>query len=145
MSSLTVPIYPLNHNTDLEDSATDSSTKNEYVEKSLGLVPINSPVRQWLMRICTSGSKFDSFILIMILLNTVMMACVDYRFVDEKFEPSIQQSFRNYLLEKAEIVFMLIFMVECLMKVVAFGFVRGNRAYLKSAWNTFDFVIVLCR
>ena len=146
MTSASIHIYPLHENEEGEEVTVDTAIqKDEYVEKSLGLIPINSPFRKWLLEICNPKSKFDLFILIMIFLNTIVMACVDYRFVDENYEPVSDQSLRNYLVEKAEVIFMAVFIIESLMKIMAFGFFTGNKAYLRSAWNTFDFVIVLSR
>ncbi len=124
----------------LEDNEWDV-----YVKKSLGWFTLESPIRQRLLQLCKPGSKFDSSILVMILMNTLIMACVDYRFVNEHYEPVSDQSFRNSLVEKAEIFFMAFFLVECIAKIVAWGFMKGEKAYIRSAWNAFDFVIVLCR
>ena len=141
ISSITT--HPMNESIPVD--TIDNNNVNDYATKSLGLIPIDSSFRQWLLQTCTSSSEFDSFILVMILLNTIMMACVDYRFIDENYQPTSEKSFRNKLLEKAEILFMMIFITECLMKIMAFGFIKGNRGYLKSTWNIFDFLIVLCR
>ena len=119
--------------------------ENEYASKSLGLFSLASQTRQWLIKNCTSGSFFDSFILVLILLNSLMMAFRDYRFVDANYEPVSDNSVRNYVAEKAEILFTIAFILECLTKILAFGFIEGEKAYLKSPWNVFDFVIVVCR
>ncbi len=55
--------------------------------------------------------------------------------------------FQNDLLilelkEKVEIVFIVIFTVECILKVIALGFVMHQGAYLRNAWNILDFLIV---
>ena len=40
-------------------------------------------------------------------------------------------------------VFTVIFTAEMLLKVTAFGFLFGKHAYLKSAWNILDGVLVV--
>jgi len=40
-------------------------------------------------------------------------------------------------------VFVVIFTLEAIMKVVAYGFVFHPGAYLRNGWNVLDFVIVI--
>ena len=40
-------------------------------------------------------------------------------------------------------VLLIVFAAELLLKVVAYGFVIGETAYLKSHWNKIDFIVVL--
>ncbi len=40
-------------------------------------------------------------------------------------------------------VLLVVFAAELLLKVVAYGFVIGETAYLKSQWNKIDFIVVL--
>ena len=42
-----------------------------------------------------------------------------------------------------EIVFLVIFTAECVMKIIAYGFWQHPTAYLKSTWNVLDFTIVM--
>ncbi|VDP25739.1 unnamed protein product [Schistosoma curassoni] len=49
----------------------------------------------------------------------------------------------NHILEKIENVFIVIFTVECVLKIIAFGFVMHPGAYLRNAWNILDFTIVI--
>lgn len=95
-----------------------------------------------LRRIVTS-SFFKNATLVAIILNSISIACVDYRFVDENYEPRTDGSLRNTTIQKAELVFTIIFVIECLLKSIAFGFVRGKEAYLRSGWNVLDFIIVM--
>lgn len=37
----------------------------------------------------------------------------------------------------------MIFILECLLKIVAYGFCFGHKTYLKDGWNILDFIIVL--
>jgi len=45
--------------------------------------------------------------------------------------------------ELLEYVFVVIFTLEAIMKVVAYGFVFHPGAYLRNGWNVLDFVIVI--
>lgn len=118
--------------------------QTDYVTKSLCIIPLHSPIRQWAIRIVASDSPFEAFILAMILLNALFMACTDYRFVDEHYNPSSDLSLRNRVIEIAEYYFMAVFVVECLLQIVAHGFIGANNAYLRSShWNKFDFAVVI--
>ena len=35
------------------------------------------------------------------------------------------------------------FFIECVMKILAWGFFIGKKAYLKEAWNWLDFIVVI--
>lgn len=37
----------------------------------------------------------------------------------------------------------MFFMVECALKIIAYGFVEHYNAYLKDKWNWLDFAVVL--
>lgn len=45
--------------------------------------------------------------------------------------------------EKVEYVFLVIFTIECVMKIIAYGFVAHSGAYLRNTWNLLDFTIVV--
>jgi len=45
--------------------------------------------------------------------------------------------------ELLEYVFVVIFTLEAIMKVVAYGLVFHPGAYLRNGWNVLDFVIVI--
>lgn len=45
--------------------------------------------------------------------------------------------------EKIEYIFLVIFTVECVMKIIAYGFVAHPGAYLRNGWNILDFSIVV--
>ena len=45
--------------------------------------------------------------------------------------------------EHVEYVFLVVFTVEAVMKVVAYGFVLHPGAYLHNGWNILDFIIVV--
>lgn len=47
-----------------------------------------------------------------------------------------------FLQESLEYIFMIIFTLECFLKIVAYGFVFHEGAYLRNCWNILDFVIV---
>lgn len=116
-----------------------------YAPFALGCISLESPIRKWLIKVVSPGSRFDSFILMMIFLNSTLMAFVDYRYVSDNYEPISEVSWRNQTLEIAEYFFLAIFFLECITKIAAFGFIRGRHAYLRKSWNVFDFITVVIR
>ena len=134
----TAIIYPAEH-------CSNEEKQFQYTEKSLGFISINWTFRQTLIRYVSSGSIFDTFILVMIALNSISLACVDHRVVDENYAPITDGSVRNTIVEKVEIVFLVIFTTESIFKIIAFGLFDGPQAYLKRKWDVFDFFILLMR
>ena len=47
------------------------------------------------------------------------------------------------LQEDVEYVFLVIFTLECFLKIIAYGFLLHPGAYLRNAWNILDFIIVI--
>jgi len=45
--------------------------------------------------------------------------------------------------EDTELLFTVIFTAECVMKIIAYGFVMHDGAYLRNTWNFLDFSIVV--
>lgn len=46
------------------------------------------------------------------------------------------------LQESLEYIFLIIFSIECFLKIVAYGFLFHADAYLRNCWNILDFVCV---
>ena len=81
-------------------------------------------VRQAAVRLCTHR-WFDTFILVVIVLNAGMMT------TEDPTQPDLVEPTRALL----ELVCNLVFTAEMLVKVFAYGFVIGERTYLRSGWN----------
>ena len=69
----------------------------------------------------------------MIALNSLLLALDEPQLVDMYQKKTI-----IFILETISIIFV----VECIMKVIVMGFYWGERAYLKDPWNILDFTIV---
>ncbi len=81
---------------------------------------------------------FDRFILANILLNSLMLAIVDYSLsaVDHTtLEPDKDKSARNFVSASLEPYFTAVFTLECLLKVIGTGFVVEQGSYLRDKWN----------
>uniref|UniRef100_A0A2A4JH49 Voltage-dependent L-type calcium channel subunit alpha n=1 Tax=Heliothis virescens TaxID=7102 RepID=A0A2A4JH49_HELVI len=57
--------------------------------------------------------------------------------------PASDSNYTNWVLEKIEYVFLVIFTGECVMKIIAYGFIMHAGSYLRNGWNLLDFTIVV--
>eukprot|EP00945_MAST-04E_sp_MAST-4E-sp1_P008438 g8438.t1 len=103
----------------------------------------SSKVRQYAIWLAVHP-RFDNTILLMIVLNSIILALQDYSVVDPAtLEPTAEGSWRNAVVEQSEPFFTWIFFFECALKIVAMGFVSGKGAYLRNGWNWLDFIVVV--
>lgn len=57
--------------------------------------------------------------------------------------PASDSNTTNAALENIENIFMVIFTSECIIKIIANGFLMHQGAYLRNGWNILDFFIVV--
>ncbi|KHJ99820.1 transporter, cation channel family protein [Oesophagostomum dentatum] len=79
---------------------------------------------------------FEYFILLTIIGNCVVLAM-------EQHLPKNDKKPLSELLERTEPYFMGIFCLECVLKIIAFGFIAHKGSYLRSGWNIMDFIVVV--
>lgn len=98
--------------------------------------------RQRLRNVASTGGALDTFVLANIALQAIAMAFTDYRLihVDDHYNPSSEHSVRNRVIAMAEYYFIVVFVIELLIKAVAFGLIGYLR---RSRWNQMDACIVL--
>ena len=117
-----------------QDSPSEIS-KKLGAQRALCLLDRENPLRMFVHRIATN-KYFDNFILFVILVNCILLA------LDRK-SPSFENSQTFKVIDTAEYVFIVIFTIEMIFKVIAFGFVVGEGTYLRDYWNGLDFTVVL--
>ena len=103
--------------------------------KSLFLFSKDNLLRKFLIKLVLT-KWFDTFIVATIILNTIILGIYDYN----DNNPS---TWRNDINTYTEPVFTSIFTLECLIKIIAYGFIFGKNTYLKDKWNWIDFLVVL--
>jgi Ion transport protein len=74
-----------------------------------------------------------------ILLNSILLCLSDY---DDRVYSEEYFSLRNHELDKIDVAFTIIFIFECVAKVIAKGFLFHRNAYLRDPWNWLDFFVV---
>ena len=100
-------------------------------ENALYFIPQTNKFRIFCMQLI--GYKFfDNFILIMILLSTARL---------------ILDTFVNgyiwvLVFDICDLFFNLIFLFECIAKIIALGFVMDEGSYIRDNWNKIDLIIV---
>ncbi|KAM7411944.1 hypothetical protein PAMA_021765 [Pampus argenteus] len=107
---------------------------NPRPARTLFLFTLKNPFRKACINI-VEWKTFEIIILLTIFANCVALAV----FLPMPGEDSNNT---NTSLESLEYIFMIIFTLECFLKIVAYGFVFHEGAYLRNCWNILDFVIV---
>ncbi|XP_045525614.1 muscle calcium channel subunit alpha-1-like isoform X1 [Pieris brassicae] len=106
----------------------------ERPKRSLFCLTLNNPLRKLCYDI-VEWKPFEYMILTTIFANCIALAVFTPY-------PASDTNNTNQILEKVEWVFMAIFTGECVMKIIAYGFLMHPGAYLRNAWNSLDFTIV---
>ena len=78
---------------------------------------------------------FNTVIIIAILLNCVQLALAQYL-------PNGDRASNADFLDATEPYFLLIFVFEMVVKILAHGFALHGGSYLRDGWNIMDFVVV---
>jgi hypothetical protein len=79
-----------------------------------------------------STKTFDNISILVIMLNSMVMMSED----PTNIEP---HSFYGFV----DKIFLILYSIEMVLKILGLGFIFGKKAYLQDSWNLLDFVIVL--
>uniref|UniRef100_A0A1I7YEE5 Ca_chan_IQ domain-containing protein n=1 Tax=Steinernema glaseri TaxID=37863 RepID=A0A1I7YEE5_9BILA len=107
----------------------------ERSERSLMCLSLQNPLRKACISIA-EWRPFEYLILTMICCNCIALA------VYQPY-PAQDSDTKNTILEQIEYLFIIVFTIECILKVIALGFLFHAGAYLRNAWNILDFIIVV--
>ncbi|KAG1655572.1 hypothetical protein FOA52_009074 [Chlamydomonas sp. UWO 241] len=107
----------------------------ELTPKALLLLPVDNFVRRPMIRL-VRWKVFEGFMLLAILANCVTLAM-------DSSAPGFADTDMGLALKRANYVFIGLFTVECVTKVLALGFVFGQYTYLRNGWNILDFLVVI--
>ncbi|CAB3241437.1 unnamed protein product [Arctia plantaginis] len=106
----------------------------EKPKRSLFCLGLKNPIRKLCYDI-VEWKPFEYMILTTIFANCIALAIFTPY-------PASDTNYTNQILEKVEWIFMGIFSAECVMKIIAYGFLFHPGAYLRNTWNSLDFTIV---
>ncbi|VDN01667.1 unnamed protein product [Thelazia callipaeda] len=107
----------------------------ERSERSLLCLTLSNPLRKACITV-VEWRPFEWLILLMICANCIALA------VYQPY-PAQDSDTKNTILEQIEYLFIIVFTIECILKVIALGFLFHPGAYLRNAWNILDFIIVV--
>ncbi|XP_061488483.1 voltage-dependent L-type calcium channel subunit alpha-1S isoform X2 [Rhineura floridana] len=102
--------------------------------RSLLCLTLQNPVRKACIAI-VEWKPFETIILLTIFANCIALAI--YLPMPEDDTNKV-----NSRLEKLEYFFLIIFAIEAMLKIIAYGFLFHADAYLRNGWNVLDFTIV---
>jgi hypothetical protein len=119
--------------TDPPKEAVVGPSGKVYSDVALGLFRVGDEPRRRAI-LLVEEPRFDAFILVTILANCTTMAWVS------PLDPCCTP--KAHFVDICEGMFLLIFTVEMLSKIVAYGFVMHETSYLRDAWCQLDFVVV---
>lgn len=102
-------------------------------QKSLFLFSYDNKFRAFL-RDFINNNYFSGFIYHMIALNSLLLI------LDS---PNLDDQYQKQTISGLLTLISIIFIVECVIKIIAAGFIMGERTYLKDGWNILDFIIVV--
>ena len=116
---------------------------NDVESSKEELPPHGAPPPLWkqlpsLARRLASNPRFESLILLSIVLSGLASACLDYSTVGPDYEPTGRGSVRNWAILRLEWAFTAVFAAECVVKLTA----NGPRPYLRDGWNVLDLAVV---
>lgn len=103
-----------------------------YCQNSLFIFSKSSWFRKHSYQIVHSD-RFENFILFLIVASSLKLAIDTYLSEDEA-----NSSLNNNI----DIAFNALFIGECFLKIISFGFFIDNGSYLRDSWNILDFFIV---
>ena len=133
--------YLLQEDVDVDVEGPPSKKTIVFEERSLYYFRKDHWLRKHAIIIITH-EYFDNFILFVIALNSMVLGISDYGNVNSDGELVANGSWRNTLIDQTEILFTLVFSVECILKVIGMGF-TGKNSYMKDRWNWLDFLVVV--
>ena len=104
-----------------------------YVSTSVFCLEVTHEPRRTAILIVESRI-FDPLILITILANCITMAW------QSPLDP--EGTWKSGFINACEPIFLAVFTVELVLKVIAYGFLMHKGAYLRDAWCQLDFIVV---
>uniref|UniRef100_A0A0A9YGN4 Voltage-dependent calcium channel type A subunit alpha-1 n=2 Tax=Lygus hesperus TaxID=30085 RepID=A0A0A9YGN4_LYGHE len=118
---------------DIDEMAESGSPDPSSQYASLFIFKEDNGLRRKCKTIVT-WTPFEYAILLIIIINCIILGFGLY--LPEENET-------GQLLEKTEIYFLIVFIVEMVLKVIAYGFALHPGSYLRNPWNLIDFFVII--
>ncbi|XP_057298022.1 voltage-dependent L-type calcium channel subunit alpha-1S-like isoform X2 [Hydractinia symbiolongicarpus] len=104
-------------------------------DRSLFIFAEDNIIRKSCKRI-VENKVFEYFMLLTIAANCVVLMIATPL-------PNDDTSTLNKRLDQGDSAFVAVFVMEAVLKIIAYGFILHEDAYLKSGWNILDFIVVV--
>ncbi|KAK9498552.1 hypothetical protein O3M35_003159 [Rhynocoris fuscipes] len=114
----------------MPDSSEDQDLSAPYT--ALFLFKEDNVIRKKAKAIVT-WTPFEYIILLVIVVNCIILGFGLYLPEDNE---------TAQILEKTEIYFLIIFIVEMILKCIAYGFAFHPGSYIRNPWNIIDFFVI---
>lgn len=121
-----MPAYP-----DEDDAYGMNDASKNYATVSLCCLSVTNPFRNKIIQLVAVNPWFDRLILITIMINCVFLA------LDREVDAVTANN------EAIDFVFLQIYTLEMILKVIAMGFFMRAHSYLRDSWNILDFLVVV--
>jgi len=92
---------------------------------------VTNPFRNKIIHLVAINPWFDKVILVIIIVNCVFLA------MDNEVD------FVSKYSDQIDIIFLVIYTIEMLLKIIAMGFFMRPHSYLRDYWNILDFMVVI--
>lgn len=106
-----------------QEEGLPEDDKKVYSTVSLCCLSVTNPFRNQIIQIVCVHPWFDRFILLVICVNCLFLA------LDKEVDAVTDN------IETIDLVFLIIYTFEMIMKVIAMGFVMRMNSYLRDTWN----------
>ena len=121
------PAYP---GADIEATSSNVQQKN-YATVSLCCLSVTNPFRNKIIQLVAINPWFDRLILFVIIVNCFFLA------LDQEVDIITNNT------EHIDFVFLIIYTIEMVLKIIAQGFFMRAHSYLRDSWNILDFLVVI--
>jgi len=115
-------------------------------ERNIYCIAVGGPCHLKILDVVCSA-KFRNGILFLILLSSLALALECPATVDPDHEENTYDDDQDDIwisaLSAMEIIFVILFSLEVMLKSMAMGFIMHTNAYLRNGWNLIDFAVVV--
>lgn len=121
---------PLYQGSEIDINREALNQKN-YATVSLCCLSVTNPFRNKIIHLVAINPWFDKVILVVIVTNCIFLA------MDNEID------FVTKFSNKIDLIFLIIYTIEMLLKIIAMGFFMRAHSYLRDSWNVLDFLVVI--
>ena len=81
---------------------------------------------------------FERFTTLLIVVNSLFLMIYDY-----SFRTTGEKTWRNSLVDDSDLIFLILYTIEAIVKIIGMGFITDKFTYIRNPWNKLDFIVVV--